>query len=142
MGYRFEIGRAVSELDEATLQRELERLARKLERMSNLDGLTGIANRRCFDDTLVRAISELLAAPVVEGGAELAPGVTTFEFADLELESLSPVQKQLLRTGPHNVQRVQKKLRAFGNALDIPRDAFPPPQTYSAAPPVVPAARP
>jgi diguanylate cyclase (GGDEF)-like protein len=35
-------------------ERELERLARKLERMSNLDGLTGLANRRCFDDTLVR----------------------------------------------------------------------------------------
>lgn len=35
-------------------ERELERLARKLERMSNLDGLTGLANRRCFDDTLIR----------------------------------------------------------------------------------------
>ena len=35
-------------------ERELERLARKLERMSNLDGLSGLANRRCFDDTLVR----------------------------------------------------------------------------------------
>jgi diguanylate cyclase (GGDEF)-like protein len=35
-------------------ERELERLARKLERISNLDGLTGLANRRCFDDTLVQ----------------------------------------------------------------------------------------
>ncbi|BCS88286.1 GGDEF domain-containing response regulator [Pseudodesulfovibrio sediminis] len=35
-------------------EQELEHLARRLERMTNLDGLTGIANRRCFDDTLVR----------------------------------------------------------------------------------------
>jgi diguanylate cyclase (GGDEF)-like protein len=35
-------------------ERELERLARKLERISNLDSLTTLANRRCFDDTLVK----------------------------------------------------------------------------------------
>ncbi len=35
-------------------ERELGRLARRLERQSNQDGLTGISNRRCFDDTLVK----------------------------------------------------------------------------------------
>ncbi len=35
-------------------ERELEQLARELEKMSNIDGLTGLANRRCFDDTLVK----------------------------------------------------------------------------------------
>ncbi|NDV18933.1 diguanylate cyclase [Pseudodesulfovibrio sp. JC047] len=34
-------------------EQELQCLARKLERMSNQDGLTGLANRRCFDNTLV-----------------------------------------------------------------------------------------
>lgn len=32
---------------------ELQRLARKLEKMTNVDSLTGLANRRCFDDALV-----------------------------------------------------------------------------------------
>ncbi|WP_022851827.1 diguanylate cyclase [Limisalsivibrio acetivorans] len=31
-------------------ERELEELTRKLEKLSNLDGLTGVANRRSFDD--------------------------------------------------------------------------------------------
>lgn len=35
-------------------EQELETLARKLEKISNQDGLTGLANRRCFDDTLVK----------------------------------------------------------------------------------------
>ncbi len=86
---------------------------------------------RDFDDTLARAIAELLATPVVQGAADLVAGVTTYEFADPELESLSPVQKQLLRTGPRNVERVQKKLRAFASALGVPRDELPPPRVYA-----------
>ncbi len=38
----------------ARVVRELELANRRLERLSMLDGLTGIANRRCFDDQLAR----------------------------------------------------------------------------------------
>jgi diguanylate cyclase (GGDEF)-like protein len=33
-------------------ERELEELTRKLQELSNQDGLTGVANRRCFEDIL------------------------------------------------------------------------------------------
>ncbi len=69
-----------------------------------------------FDDTLARAFAELLATPVVRGSADLNPRVTTYEFADPELELLSPVQKQL---------------RALAAALGIPNDSLPPPRTYT-----------
>lgn len=36
------------------VKRKLEKANRELQRLSALDGLTGIANRRCFDETLLR----------------------------------------------------------------------------------------
>ncbi len=80
---------------------------------------------RSFDDTLARAIRELLNAPVVLGEAELTPGVVGYEFWDPALEALSPAQKQLLRMGPRNVGRVQGKLRRFAAALGIPKEELP-----------------
>lgn len=76
---------------------------------------------RSFDVTLARAIETLLAVPVPEGSVELMPaGATAWEYADPELEALSPAQKHLLRMGPDNIRRVQAKLRELARALDLP----------------------
>ena len=74
---------------------------------------------RDFDDTLGRAISELLETPVVEGSPELTQGLISYRYRDPALETLSAVQKQLLRMGPRNARKVQDKLREIGAALDI-----------------------
>lgn len=64
-----------------------------------------------FDRTLERAINELLRTPVVEGNVPLVSRSVAYEFADPRLQSLSPAQRQLLRTGPRNVRLIQAKLR-------------------------------
>jgi len=70
-----------------------------------------------FDDRLAAAIDELLEVPVLSGEVELQPRVLTFSYSDSELESLSPVQRQLLRMGPDNVRAVQAKLVELRSAL-------------------------
>ena len=72
-----------------------------------------------FDRVLERAIGELLKAPVVDGAVPLRPKTLSFAFADPQLESLAPAQKQLLRMGPRNVAAVQGKLREIARLLQL-----------------------
>jgi len=72
-----------------------------------------------FDRVLERAIGELLKAPVVDGAVPLRPKTLSFAFADPQLESLAPAQKQLLRMGPRNVAAVQGKLREIAGLLQL-----------------------
>jgi hypothetical protein len=81
----------------------------------------GIADAS-FDDTLERAIVLLLRTPVVTGPVEVVPRGAGYAFADPRLEDLAPAQKQLLRMGPANVQRVQTALRRIARSLGIPED--------------------
>ena len=53
-----------------------------------------------FDQTLERAIIELLKTPVVDGDVALASKSVAYEFADPRLQSLSSAQRQFLRMGP------------------------------------------
>jgi hypothetical protein len=64
-----------------------------------------------FNDRLVDAIDDALAAPVVEGPIVLQQPKVLYEFADPALQSLSVGQKAMVRIGPQNAAQVKAKLR-------------------------------
>jgi hypothetical protein len=73
-----------------------------------------------FRAMLDRAITNLLAVPVLKAEVELMPHATTFRYVNPRYEQLSPAQKQFLRMGPRNVKLVQAKLREISGALAAP----------------------
>ena len=76
--------------------------------------------RSSFDATFARAIGNLLAVPISETPPELVPKESNFAYAEPALEGRSAAQRQLLRMGPRNAQRVQAKLRELAPALGLP----------------------
>lgn len=70
------------------------------------------------DAAVVQAIDILLDTPVTSDPVQLIEsGAAGWAFADEELEALLPTQKQLVRMGPANIERVLAWLRAFQSAL-------------------------
>ena len=83
-----------------------------------------------FDRTLERAIVLLLKTPIVDDPVPAEPrGGIGYGFAAVDLEELTPAQKQLLRTGPRNVRVIQSSLRAIALALGIPAERLPAPRS-------------
>jgi Protein of unknown function (DUF3014) len=74
---------------------------------------------RNFDDTLAKAIRQLLATPEPAGDVALRPAVKSWKLADPALEDLTPAQKHLLRMGPENEKKVKQKLRELAEALNL-----------------------
>lgn len=70
-----------------------------------------------FNDRLVAAIDDLLAAPNVQGPIKLVRPNVVYKFADPRLEQLSAGQKLMIRMGPDNARRVKAKLRELRHAL-------------------------
>jgi len=87
---------------------------------------------RDFDQTLRRAMVELLETPVVEGDIRVEKRVKTYVFADPKLEGLSEAQKHFLRLGPQNVAAVEIKLREMALALGLPAEDLPAQRTIVA----------
>jgi len=71
-----------------------------------------------FDDTLMRAIDELLDTPQVPVPIEVYSESVMYKFKDPQLEALSGPQKQLLRAGPENMRRIKDILRDLKDALE------------------------
>ena len=70
-----------------------------------------------MDNALISALDEILATPVIDGPVAVERSEAVWAYAREELESLSSLQKQLLRTGPDNVRQLRNKARALRDAL-------------------------
>jgi len=80
---------------------------------------------RVFQNTLVRAIAEMLKVPVLDQNIEVEKEVVAYKLVDPRLESLNPAQKHLLRMGPENVEIIQSKLRELAQELGVPDSELP-----------------
>jgi hypothetical protein len=73
---------------------------------------------RDVDNALRNAIDIVLDTPTVEGPIRLVEGDgAAWAYADRKLESLLPTQKQVLRMGPANAEKLLTWLGALKNAL-------------------------
>ena len=91
-----------------------------------------------FSKALQIALRKLLEVPVLEGEVPLVrveKVVVVYEFLDERVEGLSIPQKHLARMGPHNVARIQDKVRAFAQALGWPVSPMAPTKPTSPLPP-------
>lgn len=84
-----------------------------------------------FDDTLGKAMAELLETPVVNGPIGLTQKVLSYAMTDETLEALSAAQKQLLRLGPKGVEAVQAKIREVAAVMGIPASRLPQAKAYT-----------
>jgi hypothetical protein len=74
-------------------------------------------NPRQMDGIILQAIDMILATPIVAEPIRLSRDSVVYKFSDPALESLLPLQKQLLRTGPENTKRIQQQAKALRDAL-------------------------
>ena len=72
---------------------------------------------RQMDGIILQTIDNVLTTPVIVEPLKLTRDSVAYKFADPELESLMPLQKQLLRTGPENTRRIQQQAKALREAL-------------------------
>jgi hypothetical protein len=87
---------------------------------------------RDFQDTLIQAMLRLLSTPVVKRQivlTEAGKGIN-YQIVDEYLENLSDAEKHLLRMGPENTRKIQKKLREMILALGVPEAKLPGVQMY------------
>lgn len=64
-----------------------------------------------FKNAIIEAINVLLETPVPESLVQVDDDSVMYTYHDSSLEALPPAQKQLLRMGPNNIERIKAKLR-------------------------------
>ena len=76
-----------------------------------------IGSAKRFNDRVLAVIDDCLKTPSPEGPILLEEVGPRYKFADPALESLSAVQRALIRSGPENERRLKRKLREFRSEL-------------------------
>lgn len=66
-----------------------------------------------FDDTLRSAIRNVLETDEIEGPYQLVKPSVMYLYADATIENMSDIQKQIIRLGPENAEKLKAKLRQF-----------------------------
>ena len=75
-----------------------------------------------FDNALIRALDRILLTPEISEAIELQRKEAIYQYADPALEELTDLQKQLLRMGPENIDRIKRQAAALRAALLSPAD--------------------
>lgn len=70
-----------------------------------------------FDEVLVQAIDEIMAADTATGPFQLIKPSVMYLYAEGRIEDMSPVEKQLLRLGPENTEKLKGRLPAYRERL-------------------------
>ncbi len=86
------------------------------------EAVAALGSPEASRDVLLEAIDRMLDAPDPVPDAELIRPKVFYEYADPGLESLAPLEKQLMRLGPRNLDRLKAWLARFDRSLrDLPR---------------------
>ena len=70
-----------------------------------------------FDNAIIRTLDLILATPEVAHPIELQREKVMYTYLDPSLESLPELQKQLLRMGPDNIERIKQQAQAIRDGL-------------------------
>ena len=70
-----------------------------------------------FNDRLIDAIDDMLAAPEIQGPVKLVQPKVLYQFADPELEARSAGQKIMIRIGHDNANKIKAKLAEIRREL-------------------------
>lgn len=108
---------AIATLDTTVLVNNFHRMRPLYEQAYGQLGL----NPDDFDNALVRMLDRILATPEIEEPIALTRKSVMYKYADLQLEQLTPMQKQLLRMGPENIRRVKAQAQALRDGLLNPQ---------------------
>ena len=77
---------------------------------------------RQMDGIILRALDQILETPVIYEPIPLTRDSVTYKFVQPEIESLKPIQKQLIRSGPTNTEKIKNKAALLKKFLLNPNE--------------------